>query len=334
MQFIDEAKIFIQSGSGGNGCLSFRREANVPKGGPDGGNGGRGGDIIARCVPNLNTLIDYRYTQHFRANSGESGKGKNRFGSNGKSIYLDLPLGTQIFDESGEHLLFDMDLVGQESLVLKGGEGGLGNTVFKSSTNKAPRKITLGEKGKGFYVRLKLKLFSDVGIVGFPNAGKSTFIRKVSRAQPKVADYPFTTLRPYLGVVYIHEKEFVISDIPGLIEGAHKGSGLGIRFLKHIERCNIILHLIDVSASENIYNSYNIISNELKLYSKKLSDKTEFVALNKSDLSEGSEIAKEAEDLSKKIGKKVYIVSAITGYGLKELLNDIFLEVEKSKIKL
>jgi GTP-binding protein len=330
MQFIDEAKIHIKSGSGGNGCLSFRREAHIPKGGPDGGDGGKGGDVIFRCVQNLNTLIDFRYTQHFLAKNGQGGMGRNCHGAYADNLVINVPIGTQIIADKTELLLADMTEEGQEVIIAKGGEGGLGNCHFKSSTNQAPRRATKGKDGEELSVWLKLKLISDAGLVGLPNAGKSTFLSVTSRAKPKIADYPFTTLKPQLGVVYIDEKEFVMADIPGLIEGAHTGVGLGIRFLKHIERCGVILHLID-AINDNPDEAYTTIRRELDSYSSILSSKTEILALNKADSLSTKEINSKKSILEKVSGKKVFVISAISRTGVDEILRQIYKEIKNFK---
>ena len=322
MQFIDEAKIYIRSGDGGAGCTSFRREAHVPKGGPDGGNGGRGGDIIIEGVAGLNTLIDFRYEQHFRASKGEHGKGSDRNGSAGKDITIKVPVGTQVLLDDGQTMIMDVTKVGQQLVVAKGGKGGLGNACFKSSTNRAPRKSTEGWPGEESWLWLKLKLLSDAGLVGLPNAGKSTFLSKVSRAKPKIADYPFTTLKPQLGVVYTEQKEFVMADIPGLIEGAHKGQGLGDRFLKHIERCGVILHLVD-GTEEDVVENYHIIRNELEKYSQTLSNKDEVLALNKCDALSEEESKRKRKVLEEASGKEVLVLSTVTGNGLNAVLHEV-----------
>ncbi len=321
MQFLDEAKIFIKSGNGGGGCVSFRREKNIPLGGPDGGNGGRGGSIIARAETGLNTLIDYRYQQHFKARTGHHGMGSQRDGAASDDIILRLPVGTQIFDESGEELLADLTHDGEEIVLAKGGKGGIGNMYFKSSTNRAPRQATPGEEGTERWIWLKLKLLCDAGLLGLPNAGKSTFLSVVSRARPKIADYPFTTLKPQLGVVYVDDKEFVMADIPGLIEGAHEGAGLGIRFLKHLERCRVLLHLID-GTQEDVATAYKTVRGELEAYSEVLGEKTEVVALNKSDAMTDEEIAEQQKKLKKVLpkGTKLHVISAAQQNGVKEIL--------------
>ncbi len=257
MQFLDEAKIYVMSGKGGDGCLSFRRERNIPFGGPNGGDGGRGGDIVLRCVEGLNTLIDFRYQQHFKAGKGEHGMGSQCHGGAGNTLIIPVPVGTEIYEEDGETLIVDLTVPGEEVVLARGGKGGLGNIHFKSSTNRAPRQTTPGEPAEERWVWLRLKLISDAGLVGLPNAGKSTFLAAVSRARPKIADYPFTTLKPQLGVVYIDEREFVLADIPGLIEGAHEGVGLGIRFLGHVERCRVLLHLVD-GTQEDVAGAYRM----------------------------------------------------------------------------
>ncbi len=328
MQFIDEAKICIRSGDGGSGCCSFRREANIPRGGPNGGNGGRGGTIIFESIAGLNTLIDFRYTQHFRAKNGEHGKGSDRDGASAEDIIIKVPVGTQILLDDNETVAADFTEPGQRVIMAKGGEGGFGNLHFKSATNRAPRRKTPGWPGEEIWVWLKLKLLSDAGLVGLPNAGKSTFLNQVSRARPKIADYPFTTLKPQLGVVYVDEKEFVMADLPGLIEGAHEGQGLGDRFLKHIERCGVLLHLIDGTA-EDVVESYRIIRNELQCYNEKLIEKQELVALNKCDALIEEEITKKKRALEKASGKKVLTISAVTGQGVKESLRLLLKEVEK-----
>lgn len=334
MQFLDEAKIFIKSGNGGAGCVSFRREANLPNGGPDGGDGGRGGSIIARAVGGLNTLIDYRYKQHFKAKTGMHGMGKERYGAGAEDIYLNLPVGTQIFDETEETLIADLSEEGQEVRLAIGGKGGLGNVHFKTSTNRAPRQSTPAGEGEERWVWLKLKLMCDAGLLGLPNAGKSTFLAATSRAKPKIAGYPFTTLKPQLGVVYVDESEFVMADIPGLIEGAHEGVGLGIRFLKHVERCRVLLHLVDGTA-EDVAENYRIIRGELEAYSDELPQKQEILALNKCDALTEEEIAEKKAALEEASGKSVYCISAAAQQGitpvLRELLAVIKAEKEKEK---
>lgn len=332
MQFLDEAKIYLKSGDGGDGCLAFRREANIPRGGPNGGNGGKGGSIIIRANKELNTLIDFRYKQHFRAKNGENGKGKMRDGKGGEDIIISVPVGTQIFAEDGETILFDVKYDNFSQVLLKGGDGGFGNTHYKSSTNRAPRKATPGWDGEEMWVWLKLKLLSDVGLVGLPNAGKSTFLGKVTRAKPKIADYPFTTLKPQLGVCYIDETEFVISDIPGLIEGASEGHGLGHRFLKHIERSRVILHLVDGSQDDYLEN-YKIIRSELKKYSPLLSKKKEVIALNKCDYLTEEDISEKAAKLKEKAKAEVYPISAINGQGVDIVLRKLNEVIKKARAK-
>ena len=322
MKFLDEAKIFVKSGNGGAGCVSFRREANVPHGGPDGGNGGRGGHVSVRAVGNLNTLIDYRYKQHFKAKTGGHGMGRQRDGAKADDIMLDVPVGTQILAEDGETLLADLSQDGQIICIAEGGKGGIGNMHFKSSTNQAPRKATPGTPGEEQWIWLKLKLFCDIGLVGLPNAGKSTFLSVVSRARPKIADYPFTTLSPQLGVVYVDEQEFVMADIPGLIEGAHTGTGLGVKFLKHIERCGAMLHLIDATA-EDVVTPYRTIRTELESYSEILSTKSEIVALNKCDALGDDEIKEKQQALEAVTGERVYCISGVTRNNVTELLRDL-----------
>lgn len=309
MKFLDEAKIYLKAGDGGAGCLSFRREKNIPRGGPNGGNGGSGGSIVIEAVNNLNTLIDYRYQQHFKAQKGEHGKGRDMSGSNGQNLVLKVPVGTQIFAEDNQTLIVDFTKEGQTETIAYGGRGGLGNANFKSSVNQAPTKTTKGEQGEELWIWLKLKLISDVGIIGLPNAGKSTFLSVVTSAKPKIADYPFTTLKPQLGIVYVDHEEFVIADIPGLIEGASDGVGLGDKFLKHIERCKILLHLIDITTEDPLGN-YKTIRQELEKYSKTLASKTEIIALNKID-SVSQDFAEDKQKFfSDTLKKDVYLISA------------------------
>jgi GTP-binding protein len=315
MKFIDEAKVFIKSGDGGDGCLSFRREKYIEFGGPDGGNGGRGGNIYVQGVKGLNTLVDFRFQKHFRAKKGVHGAGRKRNGAAGKDIILKLPLGTQIYED--DELIEDIVSI-KKILLFEGGKGGLGNTNFKSSTNRAPRKITLGEKGYEADVVFKLKLIADTGLIGLPNAGKSSFMKKLTAAKTKVGDYPFTTIVPKLGVMRKGDSEKIIADIPGLIEGAHTGTGLGFQFLRHIERCTSIIHILDV-AEENVVSNYKTIRNELKSYNVDLKNKPEIVVLNKSDLLENEYIKKVKESLMKITKNKVYIISTITNEGIDEL---------------
>src|SRR6478736_3657889 len=282
MKFLDEAKVYIASGAGGNGCVSFRREKFIEFGGPNGGDGGRGGDVVVEAVNGLNTLIDYRYQQHFKAQRGGNGMGKDCAGANGKDVVLKVPIGTQVYEEDGETQIADLTKVGQRVTISKGGNGGFGNAYFKSSTNRAPRKANPGQPGEELTIRLRLKLIADAGLIGLPNAGKSTFLSVVSAAKPKIADYPFTTLHPQLGVVRIDEREFVIADLPGLIEGAHEGVGLGDRFLGHTERCRVLLHLVD-GTGEDPAGAYQTVRNELEAYGHGLEDKPEIVALTKAD---------------------------------------------------
>lgn len=323
MKFLDEAKIYLKSGNGGNGCVSFRREKFIEFGGPDGGNGGRGGDIIFEAVPNLNTLIDYRYSQHFKAGRGHHGEGRNKSGAAGKSITIRLPIGTQVLAEDKKTLLLDLAHAGQIETFLQGGNGGFGNAYFKSSTNRAPRRANPGASGEELWVWLRLKLLADAGIVGLPNAGKSTFLSVVSRARPKIADYPFTTLIPQLGVVTIDENAFVLADIPGLIEGAHQGSGLGDRFLGHIERCRILLHVID-GTQEDVAGAYRSIRKELNLYGQDLSTKQEIVALNKCDALTEEEAQEKCNTLKKISKKEVIPISAVTGQNVTKVLRGLY----------
>lgn len=328
MHFIDEAKIFIKSGDGGNGCVSFRREANIPNGGPDGGDGGKGGSVIARCVDGLNTLIDFRYTQHFKARKGGNGAGRDRSGLGSDDLYVDVPKGTQILDDETGLLIHDFTEVGQEYILATGGRGGVGNAHFKSSINQAPRFAQDGAPGEELWVWLKLKLISDAGLVGLPNAGKSTFLSVVSRAKPKIAGYPFTTLKPMLGVVYVDEREFVVADLPGLIEGASEGVGLGIRFLKHVERCGVILHLID-GTQEDVVGAYKTIRKELGKYSPKLLEKHEILAINKIDSIEEDDLKKKIAALKKASKRDVYAMSGVTGDGVKEILRALLVIVDE-----
>lgn len=322
MKFLDEAKVFLKSGDGGAGCVSFRREKFIEFGGPDGGNGGRGGDIVFEAVSNLNTLIDFRYHQHFKAPKGDHGKGENRTGSAGQSLIIKVPVGTQILAEDKKTLLADFTEENQRLVLLKGGDGGFGNEHFKSSTNRAPRKSTPGWPGEELWVWLRLKLIADVGLVGLPNAGKSTFLSIVSRAKPKIADYPFTTLIPNLGVVYIHDREFVMADVPGLIAGAHEGVGLGTRFLGHVERCKAILHLID-GTEEDVVGAYQTVRRELELYGEDLALKPEILALNKCDALTKDMIKEKEKALKKATGKKVFVLSSLSRLGVDPILDGL-----------
>lgn len=319
MKFLDQAKIHVRSGNGGAGCVSFRREKFIEFGGPDGGDGGRGGDVVVECVDGLNTLIDYRFQQHFRAKTGMHGMGKNRSGANGADIVLKVPVGTQIFEEDEETLIADMTEVGQRIVLAKGGNGGFGNAYFKSSTNQAPRRANPGLEGEERTVVLRLKLIADAGLVGLPNAGKSTFLAAVSAAKPKIADYPFTTLTPGLGVVTIDTRTFVLADIPGLIEGAHEGAGLGDRFLGHLERCRILIHLVD-GTSEDVAEDYRIIRGEIAAYGGGLEEKPEILCLNKADALTQEEREERAAILELESGADVYVISAVSGEGMKEVL--------------
>ncbi|MCL2468895.1 MAG: GTPase ObgE [Alphaproteobacteria bacterium] len=323
MKFLDQAKIYLKSGNGGAGCLSFRREKFVEFGGPDGGDGGKGGAIVFETVSNLNTLIDYRYQQHFVAKNGRPGAGRNRTGADGPDLVLRVPVGTQILAEDKETLLADMTQEGQRLVFLKGGDGGFGNLHFKSSTNQAPRKIFPGWSGQEREVWLRLKLIADAGLIGLPNAGKSTFLAACTQARPKIADYPFTTLSPNLGVVRLGKKndnvDFVLADIPGLIEGAHEGQGLGDRFLGHVERTKVLLHLVDVTA-DDVVGAYKIIRAELKAYGAGLSRKPQIVALSKCDALPKEEVAKKKALLEKTARKKVYAISAVAHTGVDEVL--------------
>jgi GTP-binding protein len=319
MKFLDQAKVYIKSGDGGAGCVSFRRAKFIEFGGPDGGDGGRGGDVVAVAVEGLNTLIDYRYQQHFKAKNGGHGMGKDRSGAAGADAVLRIPVGTQIFEVDGETLIADLTKAGERIVLAKGGDGGRGNTRFKSSTNRAPRRADPGFPGTEHWLWLRLKLIADAGIVGLPNAGKSTFLAAVSKARPKIADYPFTTLVPHLGVVRSREGEFVLADIPGLIEGAHEGQGLGDRFLGHIERCGVLLHLVD-GTIEDVAQAYRTIRNELGAYGAGLEAKPEIVALNKVDALSAAERQERLAALSRASGHAVFALSAATGEGRDEVL--------------
>ncbi|MEW9274684.1 GTPase ObgE [Gluconobacter oxydans] len=320
MKFLDQTKIYVRSGDGGDGVIAFRREKYIEFGGPDGGDGGRGGDIIFRAVPGLNTLIDFRYTQHFKARKGGNGAGSNRTGAAAANVTINVPVGTQIFDEDRETLLADLDAEGKEVLLCRGGDGGLGNTHFKSSTNRAPRRADKGWPGEERWVWLRLKLIADIGLVGLPNAGKSTLLSVASRARPKIADYPFTTLHPQLGVVRLNNtEEFVIADIPGLIEGASEGAGLGDRFLGHVERCATLLHLIDGTESQ-IVKHWRLIRKELEAYDPELAAKPEIIVLNKCDSLTPTQRSAKKRALAKASGAEVMMLSGATQEGLPELL--------------
>ncbi|WP_138380950.1 GTPase ObgE [Luteithermobacter gelatinilyticus] len=332
MQFLDQCKIYIRSGAGGDGCVSFRREKYVEFGGPDGGNGGRGGHILVEAVEGLNTLIDYRYKQHFKAPRGGHGMGKNRTGAQGGDLVLQVPVGTQIFDENYDVMLADLTEPGQVVMMLEGGKGGLGNTAFKSSTNQAPRKFTPGGPAEEMWIWLRLKLMADVGLVGLPNAGKSTFLATTSRAKPKIGDYPFTTLAPQLGVVRVGDREFVIADIPGLIEGAHEGHGLGDRFLGHVERCGILLHLID-GTGEDVVEAYRTVRHELEAYGAGLDRKPEIIGLNKCDALDEDLIKMLSDELAQVTDAPVLPVSGVTGAGVKEVLSLLLKQVDAAREK-
>jgi GTPase len=319
MKFLDEAKVYVRSGDGGNGCVSFRREKFIEFGGPNGGDGGKGGDVVVQAVDGLNTLIDYRYQQHFKAKSGGGGMGKDRHGANGADVVLKVPAGTQVYAEDDETLLADLTEVGQRTVLARGGNGGFGNAHFKSSTNRAPRHANPGQAGEELTIRLRLKLIADAGIVGLPNAGKSTLLAAVSAAKPKIADYPFTTLHPQLGVVESDGREFVLADIPGLIEGAHAGSGLGDRFLGHVERCRVLLHLVD-GTGEHAGDAYKTVRAELAAYGQGLADKPEIVALTKADALTPEEIKQQTARLKRAAKKAPLVISAVTGAGVPEVL--------------
>ena len=332
MKFLDEVKIYISSGNGGPGCISFRREANVPKGGPDGGNGGDGGNVIIKTVDNLNTLIDYRYKQHFKAKSGQHGMGKNRNGHNADDIILKVPFGTEILNEDKNVKLADLVDKDDNIILAKGGIGGKGNAFFKSSTNQSPRHAQPGEKGEEKTIWLRLKLIADVGLVGLPNAGKSTFLSKISSSRPKIADYPFTTLYPNLGVNRTDDKEFVVADIPGLIEDAHIGKGLGHKFLGHIERCKVLLHLIDIT-NENIMENFQVIENELKAYNEKVYNKDQILVFTKCD----AFIEKKLNDIKKNINginvENAFFISSVTGLNIDSLCRKVIEMINSKKEK-
>jgi len=330
MKFLDQAKIYLRSGDGGAGCVSFRREKFIEFGGPDGGNGGRGGDVIVECVDGLNTLIDYRYQQHFKAGKGTHGMGKNRTGADGKDAVLRVPVGTQIFEDDKETLIADMTEVGQRVVLLKGGNGGFGNAYFKTSSNQAPRHANPGQEGAEKWVWLRLKLIADAGLVGLPNAGKSTFLAAVSAAKPKIADYPFTTLHPNLGVVSIGGNDFVLADIPGLIEGASEGIGIGDRFLGHIERCEVLIHLID-GTQDDVADAYRIIRSELGLYKEELAEKAEIVVLNKVDAIPAEELKDKVRALRKASKQEVHEVSGVTGKGVDGVLYAVVRTLDEAR---
>ncbi|MDC2996480.1 GTPase ObgE [Candidatus Pelagibacter sp.] len=310
MKFLDQVKIFVKAGDGGSGSPSFRREKFIEFGGPDGGDGGKGGSVILKSERNLNTLIDYRYQQHFKAQRGGDGKGKKMTGKGGENLYLKVPIGTQVFEEDNKTLIFDFKKNNDEFVVASGGKGGFGNTKFKSSTNRAPKKFTKGIKGEEFWIWLQLKTIADIGIIGLPNAGKSSLLASMTSATPKIANYKFTTLNPNLGVAIYDDKEITLADIPGLIEGAHSGVGLGIKFLKHIERCKTLLHLIDIN-EEDLVSSYKQVRNELKSYGKELIKKKEIIVFNKIDLLQKKNIDKKVKDFEIKIKKKTFKMSTI-----------------------
>ena len=327
MKFLDETKIFVKSGDGGDGCVSFRREKNVAMGGPDGGDGGRGGDVVLEGSGSLNTLIDFRYKQHIKGGRGGHGMGKNRTGSKGKSVTVKIPVGTQVLEEDRKTLVADITEAGQQVVIARGGDGGFGNTHFKSATNQAPRLANPGYPGTEFWLWLRLKLIADAGLVGRPNAGKSTLLAAVSRAHPKIGDYPFTTVHPNLGVVYIGDRtggdEFVLADLPGLIEGANEGAGLGTRFLGHVERCRVLVHLID-GTLDDVAGAYQTVRREVEAYGGSLAEKPELVALNKADALSDEDKAEKQELLALASGAEVAVISGISGDGLQTLMAVLF----------
>lgn len=322
MKFLDQAKVFIKAGDGGAGAVSFRREKFVEFGGPDGGDGAKGGDVVAECVSGLNTLIDYRYQQHFKTKTGGHGMGRNRHGAASPDVVLKVPVGTEIYEEDGETLIADLTKVGERVILAKGGNGGFGNAYFKSSTNRAPRRANPGLPGEEKWIVLRLKLIADAGLVGLPNAGKSTFLAAVSAAKPKIADYPFTTLVPGLGVVRAGDGEFVLADIPGLIAGAHEGAGLGDRFLGHIERCRVLLHLVDATQDDPA-EAYRTVRRELEAYGHDLADKAEVVALSKADALDDAELATKAKALKRVAKRTPFVLSAVSGRGMPEALFEL-----------
>ena len=322
MKFLDQVKIFVKAGDGGSGSPSFRREKFIEFGGPDGGDGGKGGSVILKSERNLNTLIDYRYQQHFKAQRGGDGKGKKMTGKGGENLYLKVPIGTQVFEEDNKTLIFDFKKNNDEFVVASGGKGGFGNTKFKSSTNRAPKKFTKGIKGEEFWIWLQLKTIADIGIIGLPNAGKSSLLASMTSATPKIANYKFTTLNPNLGVAVYDDKEITLADIPGLIEGAHSGVGLGIKFLKHIERCKTLLHLIDIN-EEDLVSSYKQVRNELKNYCKELIKKKEIIVFNKIDLLQKKNIDKKVKDFEIKIKKKTFRMSTIQSRSVSNIKSEL-----------
>jgi GTPase len=330
MKFLDEAKVYIASGAGGNGCVSFRREKFIEFGGPNGGDGGKGGDVVAESVDGLNTLIDYRYQQHFKAKPGQGGMGKDRHGANGADVVLKVPVGTQIFEEDGETLLADLTDRGQRAILARGGNGGFGNAHFKTSTNRAPRHANPGQPGEERTITLRLKLIADAGLIGLPNAGKSTFLAAVSAAKPKIADYPFTTLHPQLGVAAVDEREFVLADIPGLIAGAHEGAGLGDRFLGHVERCRVLLHLVD-GTGDDAGDAYKTVRRELEAYGHDLAGKPEIVALSKADALTADQIREQVARLKRVSEKTPVVLSAHSGQGVKETLRALLTFVDEAR---
>jgi GTP-binding protein len=327
MKFLDQAKIYIRSGDGGAGCVSFRREKFIEFGGPDGGDGGRGGDVVVECVEGLNTLIDYRYQQHFKARSGTHGMGKNRTGARGADVVLKVPQGTEIYAEDGETLLADLTEIGQRVVLARGGNGGFGNAYFKTSTNQAPRHANPGQVGTEMWIWLRLKLIADAGLVGLPNAGKSTFLAAVSAAKPKIADYPFTTLHPGLGVVGVDGREFVLADIPGLIEGAHEGAGLGDRFLGHVERCRVLVHLVD-GTGEHAGKAYKTVREELDAYGHGLGEKPEIVVLTKADALDEETRKEQVTRLKRAARKTPFVISAASGLGVREVLRAVIAHLD------
>jgi GTP-binding protein len=332
MRFLDQAKIYVRSGDGGDGCVSFRREKFIEFGGPDGGDGGKGGDVWVACVANLNTLIDYRFRQHFKAQSGRGGMGKNRSGASGEDMVINVPPGTEVLAEDQQTVLAELTQPGERVRIARGGNGGFGNAHFKSSTNQAPRRANPGEQGEELTIWLRLKLIADAGIIGLPNAGKSTFLAAVSAARPKIADYPFTTLHPNLGVARTPARDLVLADIPGLIEGAHGGAGLGTRFLGHIERCRVLLHLVDATG-DDLGVAYRTVRAELKAYGAGLARKKEIVALSKCDALDEGTLAAKAAALKAAARKQPLRLSAVSGAGVKEVLAVLAREVERVEAK-